>query len=276
MKDFVKMTGVGNDYVYFNCLTHEIFLSENQIKNICNRHFGVGGDGVVLIKREDGADCRMEMFNSDGSRGAMCGNAVRCVGRYLHEYVLPEKNSYVIATDSGNKQVFVSGEEVGVNMGVPDFNAHDVGIDLLDGKNKKSGEFFGENVQIDGKTFALYCVSMGNPHCVVFAGNEDFEKYASKIQQLDIFKRGVNVEFITDYGKNYAKVRVFERGSGETLSCGTGACAVVSVMCRLKKFERNVFNQIILSGGKLNINFSDSLFMTGETRILFTGKLILK
>jgi carbamoyl-phosphate synthase large subunit len=272
--NFSKMQGCGNDYIYINCFDLEINSPESLSVLLSDRHYGVGGDGVVLIMKSDLADARMRMFNLDGSEGKMCGNAIRCIAKYLYDNNIVRKSSMTIETLSGIKQLTLFTKNglvssVRVNMGIAELHPKLVPVSL-------PGEsVIARPVMIAGKEYAITCVSMGNPHCVVFC--EDVEKL--KLTELgpvfehnELFPDRVNVEFVELIGKNNLKMRVWERGSGETLACGTGACAsaVAAVLNGYSDKESDI--KVRLLGGELIIRYTDeAVFMTGECKKVFDG-----
>ena len=231
---FTKMHGCGNDYIYINCLEKEIEYDLKKLAiKLSDRHFGVGGDGIVLICKSGEADVFMRMFNADGSEGKMCGNAIRCVAKYAYEKVGIKKQEMKIQTLSGIKTLFLTIEEekvvtVKVNMGVADFNANSMPLDVA----KK--EVVNEKVMVLGREYFVTCVSMGNPHCVVFLKGVldlDVNSLGAEFEKLPLFKEEVNIEFVEKKSDDEIIMRVYERGSKETLACGTGACAAVCCNC---------------------------------------------
>lgn len=226
---FTKMHGIGNDYIYFNCFEEKIKNPGELSIKLSDRHFGAGGDGIVLILPSDKADFRMRMFNADGSEGKMCGNASRCVGKYLYEKVLTKKTSIKLETLSGIKvlDLKVVNEKVvsvKVNMGKPIVEAKNIPV-ISDEE-----EVINRELIINKEKYNITCLSMGNPHCVVFMDNIhnlDLEKIGPYFENNEIFPDRINTEFVEIINEKYIKMRVWERGSGETLACGTGACASV-------------------------------------------------
>jgi len=252
--NFTKMHGCGNDYIYFNCFETEIDSPESLAVKLSDRHYGVGGDGIILIMRSDTADARMRMFNLDGSEGRMCGNAIRCVAKYLYDNGIVKKTQIKIETLSGIKELFLTVTEDFVSS---------VRVDMGEAKAKK--------VTVDGED-DIY-VDVGNPHLVLFCdevdsidiSNENYEKH-------NAFEDGVNTEFIKVIDKNHLKMRVWERGSGETLACGTGACAAVTAAVFNGYCEKGEDIKVSLLGGDLIINYTDeAVFMTGGCEKVFDG-----
>lgn len=272
---FVKMQGAGNDYIYFDCLGQELPLTEEQIARLSDRHFGIGGDGVVLICKSDAADAKMRMFNADGSEGKMCGNAVRCVGKYLYEHGMA-KNPLTVETKSGIKTLFFKterggAESVTVDMGAAEFAPAKIPV-LLSGN-----EILDRPAEIGGKTYRISCVSMGNPHCVVFADPDeiDLETIGPLFENSPLFPERVNAEFVKKTGPRSLKMRVWERGSGETMACGTGACAAVAVATKLGMFPRGEEIEVALKGGILRICAGDTVKLTGGAETVFYGEVEL-
>jgi len=256
-KSFIKMQGLGNDYVYFNCFDKDINLSCEQIKRLADRNFGIGGDGVVLIKRSKIADAKMVMYNSDGSEGSMCGNAIRCVARFLFDSGLVKKQKMDIETKSGVKRIEVLDELIKVDMGVPVF-----------------GDI--ESVRIDGEDYCFRRVSMGNPHAVVFVddvGCVELKRIGPLFEHHALFSPDrVNTEFVEVVDRNYLRMRVWERGSGETMACGTGACAAAVAAVLENQCDRGADIKVRLDGGDLIIRCEgDKVFMTGAAEKVFEG-----
>ena len=271
---FTKMHGCGNDYIYINCFDLEINSPESLSVLLSDRHYGVGGDGVVLIMRSEIADAKMRMFNLDGSEGRMCGNAVRCVAKYLYDNKILNNLQMRIETLSGIKKLdlftkngFVSSAKV--DMGQAKLKPENVPV-KLPGESVIASE-----VNIDGTAYKITCVSMGNPHAVVFCENVDnfnVHEIGPKFEKDALFPDRVNTEFIEVMGRNHLKMRVWERGSGETLACGTGACAS-AVAAVLNGFcDKGADIKVQLLGGELVINYTDeAVLMTGDCKKVFDG-----
>lgn len=275
---FTKMHGCGNDYIYFNCFETPVEHPEELSVRISDRHFGVGGDGIVLICPSDKADAKMRMFNIDGSEGKMCGNAIRCVGKYLYDNGIKRRNPLTIDTLSGIKTLRLNSgadgkvDSVQVDMGKAILKPEEIPV-KLDGETIAS-----RPVKIDGKDYQITCVSMGNPHCVVFTDTDvaelPLEKIGPKFEFDPLFPERVNTEFINVIDKNTLKMRVWERGSGETLACGTGACASVVAACLNGFCQKNTDVTVRLVGGELVIRYTDqAVTMTGPATVAFTGEL---
>lgn len=277
---FTKMQGSGNDYVYMDCTKKDKKDIDNIPElavRISDRHFGVGSDGLILIKSSDKADFFMDMYNNDGSRGKMCGNGIRCVGKYVYDYGLTDKKKLEIETLSGIKTLELTVEKgkvslVTVNMGSPVFAPESIPVisdkDIL----------VNEPILIGEEEYKITCLSMGNPHGVVFVDDTDefpVKTIGPLFEKHKMFPDRVNTEFVQVVDRNHIKMRVWERGSGETLACGTGACAsvVASVLNGLTDKEVKVS----LLGGDLFIKYDrvDNLvYMTGPAVTVFEGKYL--
>lgn len=272
--EFTKMHGIGNDYIYFNCMEKELDDPESVAIKMSPRHFSVGGDGIVMICRSDVADAKMRMFNADGSEGKMCGNAIRCVGKYLYDNKIVDKTEISIETLSGIKYLSLT-----VKDGKAEFIRVDMGNAILEAQkipviaNDPPVRF---PLEIDGKTYEMTCVSMGNPHAVTFLDEIDdlpLEKIGPIFENHKIFPERVNTEFVKIIAKNHLKMRVWERGSGETWACGTGACAVAtaSILCGYSDFDTPI--KIDLIGGSLEILCTKDfrVFMSGGATKVYDG-----
>lgn len=278
LRKFYKMHGIGNDYIYFDCLDTSFEKPEEAAVKLSDRHFGIGGDGVVLICPSEVADAKMRMFNADGSEGKMCGNAIRCVGKYLYDFHRTEKTTLRIETLSGIKTLFLNVENgevqsVRVDMGAPSLTPDRIPV-RLDGE-----KIVGREVEIAGGRYAITCVSMGNPHCVVFGGNPDeieLEKLGPQFENAALFPDRTNTEFVRVLGENEIKMRVWERGSGETWACGTGACAATVAAVLNGYAERNEDVTVRLRGGTLVVRWTeDTVYMTGTATLVFAGEVDL-
>jgi len=276
--EFTKMHGIGNDYIYFNCLEEEIKDPEKLSIRLSDRHFGVGGDGIVLILPSDVADFRMRMFNADGSEGKMCGNATRCIGKYVFEKQYTDKKEITLETLAGIKELNLKVEnnkvvEVTVNMGAPIINSKDVPVNF----NKEL--VLNERVIIETTEYNITCVSMGNPHCIVYMDNIDdldLRTIGPKFEKNPMFPEGINTEFVEVIDEKTLKMRVWERGSGETYACGTGACAAVVASILNGYCKKDAEITVKLLGGELKIKYTiDGLvYMTGPSEIVFEGRLV--
>ncbi len=271
---FTKMHGCGNDYVYFNCFEQTIDNPHELSKKLSDRRFGVGGDGIILICPSDVADAKMRMFNLDGSEGKMCGNGIRCVGKYLYDNNLARKNRISVETLSGIKTLEVldkdgKAELLTVNMGPAEFESSKIPAKMDAPTIINREATFGE------KKYKITCVSMGNPHCVVFCediNSLNLEKIGPEFENSELFPEKVNTEFVEIIDEKNLSMRVWERGSGETLACGTGACAVVAAAVANGICKKNDDITVKLRGGILKIKYTDSaVYMTGSAEKVFEG-----
>ncbi len=275
---FTKMHGIGNDYVYVNCFEETVENPSEVAVKISDRHFGVGSDGLILIKPSKVADFEMAMYNADGSRGEMCGNGIRCVAKYVYDRGLTDKTSLSIETLAGIKYIDLTVENgkvslVRVNMGAPELLAEKIPV-ISDTK-----EVIAQPLLVDGKTYDVTCVSMGNPHCITFMEEDvrtlDLTAIGPAFENHEKFPNRINTEFVNVLDKKTLRMRVWERGSGETLACGTGACAtaVAAIVNGLTEEEVTVE----LLGGNLQIRWDreqNLVFMTGPATIVFDGETV--
>lgn len=276
--NFTKMHGIGNDYVYVNCFKETVEDPVQTAIQVSDRHFGIGSDGLILIKPSDVADGKMEMYNADGSQGAMCGNGIRCVAKYMYDYGITDKTSISVETKSGIKylELTVKDEKVDtvrVNMGSPILEA--AKIPVLSDQER----VIAQPVEVGGKEWKITCVSMGNPHAVTYIDdvkNLEIEKIGPLFENHSIFPDRVNTEFVHVIDRHTVEMRVWERGSGETMACGTGACAVAvsSILNGLTEEEVTVK----LLGGDLKIFWDreeNKVYMTGSATTVFDGVIEL-
>lgn len=275
MLKFTKMHGLGNDYIYFDCTDKVIDNPQEVSVKLSDRHFGVGSDGIVMIMKSDIADFRMRMFNADGSEGKMCGNASRCVGKYVFEKGLTDKTEVTLETLSGVKtlKLYVNDgkvESVSVDMGSAVLSCKDIPV-IAD-----SDTFINKPLEVDGKPYQATCVSMGNPHCVIFTQGIDdleLEKIGPSFENHAAFPDRINTEFVEIIDSRTLKMRVWERGSGETWACGTGACAVAVAAVENGICPRGEDIKILLRGGDLIINYGEDnrVIMIGPAEFVFEG-----
>lgn len=272
---FTKMQGIGNDYVYVNCFQEEVKNPSELAIKVSERHFGIGSDGLILIKPSDVADFEMDMYNADGSRGMMCGNGIRCVGKYVYDYGLTDKTSITVNTLSGIKYLdltVVDGKavEIRVNMGAPILETKEIPMIC----EKKQA--IQEPIIVEGKTYHVTAVSMGNPHAVTYMDDIDhldIETIGPKFEHHPCFPARVNTEFVKIIDEHTVKMRVWERGSGETWACGTGACAV-AVSSILNGYTKDEVT-VKLLGGDLKIFWDrkeNLVYMTGPAEVVFDGE----
>lgn len=275
---FTKMHGIGNDYVYVNCLKENVDNPSEVAKFVSDRHFGIGSDGLILIKPSDCADFEMEMYNADGSQSGMCGNGIRCVAKYVYDYGLTDKTSITVNTGSGIKYLDLIVEngkvsQVKVDMGAPVLKASDVPVIF------EKEQVVNETITVLGKEYQMTCVSMGNPHAIMPVEDVDgfeLETVGPEFENHSCFPARVNAEFIKVLDRKTVQMRVWERGSGETWACGTGACAV-AVACALNGWTEDEV-LIHLRGGDLKIYWDkekNTVFMTGPATVVFDGEIEL-
>ena len=272
---FTKMHGIGNDYLFVNCFEEMVADPERMAIVMSRQHFGAGSDGLVLIEPADGADFGMRIFNSDGSEAEMCGNAIRCIGKYVYERGMTDKTELTVETKGGMKQLWLTVENgkvsrVKADMGTPELNPRLIPVDL-------PGELvLRHRLQILGQTWCITCVNMGNPHAVLFVRDPeviDLPTIGPMIEHHPLFPRRTNVEFVRVIDRHILQMRVWERGAGETLACGTGACAslVAAVLAGLS--DRTV--QMKLSGGNLQLQWSaedNHVYQTGPAAFVYDAE----
>lgn len=268
------MHGLGNDYVYVNCFEEKIDNPPAVARFVSDRHIGIGSDGLIMINPSKTADFEMEMYNADGSRGEMCGNGIRCVAKYVYDYGLTDKTQISVETLGGIKYLDLAVEDgkvslVKVDMGKPELEA-----DLIPIISERE-QVIDEPIEVDGKEYHMTGVSMGNPHAVIYVDDVkglDLEKIGPKFENHERFPKRINTEFVHCIDRQTVEMRVWERGSGETLACGTGACAVAvsSILNNLTDTQVTVK----LLGGDLQIEWDrekDRVFMTGPATVVFDG-----
>ena len=279
LTEFTKMHGLGNDYIYFDCIANPNLISnpEKVAPGLSDRHFGIGGDGIVLILKADidGADYRMRMFNSDGSEAEMCGNAIRCVAKYLCDEKYLTADEVNIQTGAGIKHIEISRNTAGqfesacVDMGIPELNGLFIPVNI------DKEQIIGESIILsNGKEYNFTAVSMGNPHAVIFVdkiSDEHILQDGALAEVHDLFPNKINVEFVRVVSPTAVEMRVWERGAGETLACGTGASAV-AVACVLNKLTARKVT-VHLLGGDLEIEWADNdhVYMTGPATTAYKG-----
>lgn len=274
---FTKMHGLGNDYVYVNCLEEKVENPSKLAVWISDRHFGVGSDGLILIKPSKCADFEMEMYNADGSRGEMCGNGIRCVAKYVYDKGLTDKEHISIDTLAGVKYLDLTIENgevslVRVDMGTPEFAPKKIPV------RSEKENMIRQKLIAGGREYQVTCVSMGNPHCVVFLDEDvrelDLAEIGPAFEHHLSFPERINTEFINVIDKKTLRMRVWERGSGETLACGTGACASAVAAVVNGRTEEEV--TVKLLGGDLKIHYDrekNTVYMTGPAAIVFDGEI---
>lgn len=275
---FTKMHGLGNDYVYVNCFQEKIDNPEQLAVIVSDRHTGIGSDGLILIQPSNKADFFMSMYNADGSRAEMCGNGIRCVGKYVYDYGLTKKTHISVDTLAGVKYLDLTVEDgkvsmVKVNMGAPILEPREIPID--------SGlpQFVNQPVELEGETYDMTAVSMGNPHGILFVDDVKacpLETVGPKLEVHPLFPKKANIEFVQIHNRKEVSMRVWERGSGETMACGTGTCAT-AVACVLNdKTDDEIV--VHLLGGDLKIQWdreNNIVYMTGPATVVFDGEIQL-
>lgn len=278
MLKFTKMHGIGNDYVYVNCFKETVSDPEKLSIFVSDRHFGIGSDGLVLIMPSDKADFRMRMFNADGSEGMMCGNATRCIGKYVYDNGMTDKTDITLETKSGIKRLklFVKDgkvETVLVDMGKAIIKPADIPV------RSELDTFISQKITVNGKEETVTCVSMGNPHCVLFTDTPvdtiELEKIGPYFENHELFPERINTEFANVLDDHTVKMRVWERGSGETWACGTGACAAAVAACLNGYCKQGEEITLKLRGGDLAITYNEdgTVLMRGPAAKVFDGEL---
>lgn len=275
---FTKMHGIGNDYVYVNCFEESVKNPEEVSKFVSDRHFGIGSDGLILISPSAIADFRMNIYNADGSQAEMCGNGIRCVAKYVYDYGLTDKTEISVETLAGIKYLRLQVENgkvasVEVNMGAPILEPKEIPVTV------EESPVVNVPVEVKGKIYHMTCVSMGNPHAIIFMNNVkdlDIAAIGPYFENHTVFPKRTNTEFVEVLDRNTVNMRVWERGSDETLACGTGACAT-TVACILNDKTENEVT-VHLLGGDLKIRWdreANQVYMTGPATVVFDGEITL-
>ncbi|HPF28546.1 MAG TPA: diaminopimelate epimerase [Lachnospiraceae bacterium] len=271
---FVKMEGCGNDYIYVDGSKEQVENKPEVVRRLSDRHYGIGGDGVIFINPSKQADFEMEMYNADGSRSEMCGNGIRCVGKFVYDYRLTDKKQLVVESFGVNRYLDLNCrngkvESVCVNMGAPELIAKNVPV------VSENETVLDEVITVGDKDYRMTCVSMGNPHAVVFVDHVDqfpLESVGPLFEHHERFPKRVNAEFVEILDRKHVKMRVWERGTGETLACGTGCCAT-AVACISNRLTEDEIT-VILLGGELKIRWDkekNCVYMTGPAKVTFEG-----
>ncbi len=272
---FTKMHGIGNDYIYVNCFEETVRDPSALARAMSRQHFGVGSDGLILICPSDVADFAMKMYNSDGSESEMCGNGVRCIGKYVYDRGLTKKTSVSLMTGGGLKQLELRVSDgkvssVRVDMGTPELSPRLIPVSL-------PGEtVMGHRLDVGGVNYQIHCVSMGNPHCVVFVKDPDamdLTTVGPLFEQHPVFPRRTNTEFVQVVSREHLRMRVWERGAGETLACGTGACASLVAAVLTGQADRCVTMDLV--GGQLQLTWSpedNHVYQEGPAAFVFDGE----
>ena len=275
---FTKMHGIGNDYVYVNCFEESVKNPAEVSKFVSDRHFGIGSDGLILISPSAIADFRMNIYNADGSQAEMCGNGIRCVAKYVYDYGLTDKTEISVETLAGIKYLRLQVENgkvasVEVNMGAPILEPKEIPVAV------EESPVVNVPVEVKGKIYHMTCVSMGNPHAIIFMNNVkdlDIAAIGPYFENHTVFPKRTNTEFVEVLDRNTVNMRVWERGSDETLACGTGACAT-TVACILNDKTENEVT-VHLLGGDLKIRWdreANQVYMTGPATTVFDGEIDL-
>lgn len=282
---FTKMHGCGNDYVYVDCTKEVIPDIAATAVRVSDRHFGIGSDGLILIKSSEVADFEMDMYNADGSRGKMCGNGIRCVAKYVYDHGLTNKTEITVDTQAGIKTLQLTVcdgkvSKVRVDMGEPVLIPQEIPVkaSVLGLEDDRREAIVAQPFTVANSSYDITCVSMGNPHCITFIDEDvrsfPLEAVGSLFEKHELFPEGVNTEFVNIIDKEHLRMRVWERGSGETLACGTGACAV-AVASYLNGFTGRKVD-VELMGGHLEIVYdaaTNHVFMTGPATEVFSGEI---
>ena len=275
---FCKMHGAGNDYVYVNCFEEDIPDRSALAVRVSDRHFGIGSDGLICICPSEIADFKMDMYNADGSPSAMCGNGIRCVGKYVYDHGMTDKTVITIESGGAVKTLWLNVENgkvtsARVDMGSPVLEPKKIPVDL------PMKQVLLSPVNVDDQTYKITCVSMGNPHCVVFVPDVDaldLDKLGPKFENHPLFPQRTNTEFVQVVDEHTLKMRVWERGAGETLACGTGSCA--SLVAGVLAGKCAASARLLLRGGELLIEWdrqADTVYMTGPAALVFDGELYI-
>jgi len=278
MKKFTKWQGCGNDFVLFDCLQDDIEDYASVARKVCDRHYGVGADGILVVLPSAQADFRMRIFNTDGSEAEMCGNGIRCFARYLYDFGLTKETCFTVETGAGIlvPEIVLEGGKVKgikVDMGEPHLLGEEIPIVGFDGS-----KVIDKSMSVDGQEYHFTAVSMGNPHCVIFVDDaENFPIYelGHKFEEHALFPKKTNTEFVEVKDRQHVRMRVWERGAAVTLACGTGSCATVVAGILNGKLDREAATEVELDGGKLSIHWANDnhVFMTGPAELVFSGEL---
>lgn len=271
-RPFVKMHGVGNDVILIDCLKSNIANPTHIAKKLCNRHTGIGADQMIMLLKSRKADFSMRVFNADGSEAEMCGNGIRCLARYIKDEKLSTKKDLSIETNAGLRNIKFVGKFIEVNMGEPIMKGKEIPVNL-------SGRIINRPLKTESKDFRITCLSLGNPHCITFHDdleNFDVDRYGPMLETYSIFPKRVNVSFVNVISKKEIHMRVWERGVGETLGCGTAACASAVASVLNGYTDRKVI--AVLPGGRLEIEWrqkDNSVYMRGPAETVFKGEIAI-
>lgn len=272
---FTKWQGCGNDFVLIDCRENEPLDYAALSVKVCDRHYGIGADGILVVLNSDKADFRMRIFNTDGSEAEMCGNGIRCFARYLYDNQITTKTKFTVETGAGilvPEIILEDGRVTGVrvDMGEPHLLGEEIPVLGYDGQ-----KVIAQPIEVDGITYAMTGVSMGNPHCVLFVEDAEtfpIEDLGTKFESHEMFPQKTNTEFVEVKDRSHVRMRVWERGASITLACGTGSCATVVAGVLNDKLDRKA--EVQLDGGKLLVEWADNnhVFMTGPAELVFTGE----
>ncbi|OOM09219.1 diaminopimelate epimerase [Clostridium saccharobutylicum] len=270
--NFYKMQGAGNDFVFIEDFNNEIKDECKLAEKLCDRHFGIGADGLVIVRKSEVAQAKMVIINADGSRANMCGNAIRCFGKYVYEHNIANSTKFSVETGDGIKEIEIILEDANVKyvkvyMGNPSYDGHDIPLNNLD-------SLIDTDIIVDNKTYRVTTVLMGVPHTVIFENDRDYDVIGegSKIEKFHLFKEGSNINFVKIIDKTHIRVDTWERGAGATLACGTGCSASVVVAKRLGLVEKDKEIYVKAPGGELIIDVQgNDVYMKGPAEVTFEG-----
>lgn len=273
---FLKMQGAGNDFVFIEDFNYEIKDECKLAKKLCDRHFGIGGDGLVIVRKSDVANAEMVIINADGSRANMCGNAIRCFGKYVYEHKIASGTKFSVKTGDGVKEIEIILENnkvkyVKVYMGKPSYNGADIPLNNVE-------SIIETEITVDDKTYSITTVLMGVPHTVIFEKDREYKvvEEGSKLEKLDLFKEGSNINFVKIVDETHIRVNTWERGAGATLACGTGCSAAVVVAKKLGLVDSEKEIAVKAPGGELVIEvLGDDVYMKGPAEVAFVGEISL-
>lgn len=274
--NFYKMQGAGNDFVFIEDFNNEIKEECSLAKKVCDRHFGIGADGLVIVRKSEIANAKMVIINADGSRANMCGNAIRCFGKYVYDHKIASGNKFSVETGDGIKEIEIILENdkvkyVRVYMGNPSYDGHDIPLSNLD-------SIIEREISVDNKIYKMTTVLVGVPHTIIFENDEEYNviEDGSKIEKLDIFKEGSNVNFVKVIDDTHIRVNTWERGAGATLACGTGCSAAVVVAKKLRLVDKEKEIFVKAPGGELVIEvLGEDVYMKGPAEVVFKGEISL-
>ena len=274
--NFYKMQGAGNDFVFIEDFNYEIKNECELAKKLCDRHFGIGADGLVIVRKSEIANAKMIIINADGSRPNMCGNAIRCFGKYVYEHKIASGNKFSVETGDGVKEIEIILERnkvkyVRVYMGNPSYDGRDIPLNNIDSLIERE-------ITVDNKTYKMTTVLMGVPHTIIFEEDREYNviEEGSKIEKLELFTEGSNVNFVKIIDETHIRVNTWERGAGATLACGTGCCASVVVAKKLGLVDREKEISVKAPGGELVIEvLGDDVYMKGPAEVAFEGEISL-